>query len=110
MNSEFMAITTRFNALHRLLERLRARGPLQIVSAIEPGLNTLVELLQPYVGRALTDADALRLTLELAAYKEGLQAQVRGCGRSTWQRTPANPTCSISIPRSSCCTASSTRC
>ena len=30
------------------------------------------------VGRALTDADALRLTLELAAYKEGLQAQVRG--------------------------------
>ena len=60
MNSEFMAITTRFNALHRLLERLRARGPLQIVSAIEPGLNTLVELLQPYVGRALTDADALR--------------------------------------------------
>ncbi|KPM64772.1 fusaric acid resistance protein [Pseudomonas putida] len=78
MNSEFMAITTRFNALHRLLERLRARGPLQIVGAIEPGLNTLVELLQPYVGRALTDADALRLTLELAAYKEGLQAQVRG--------------------------------
>ncbi|MCP5853856.1 hypothetical protein NL323_28395, partial [Klebsiella pneumoniae] len=59
-------------------ERLRARGPLQIVGAIEPGLNTLVELLEPYVGRALTDADALRLTLELAAYKEGLQAQVRG--------------------------------
>ncbi|WP_288502172.1 FUSC family protein, partial [uncultured Pseudomonas sp.] len=77
MNSEFMAITTRFNALHRLIERLRARGPVQIVSAIEPGLHTLVDLLEPYVGRALTDADALRLTLELGAYRGGLQAQVR---------------------------------
>ena len=47
MNSEFMAITTRFNALHSLLERLRARGPLQIVGAIEPGLATLAELLDP---------------------------------------------------------------
>ena len=78
MNSEFMAITTRFNALHQLLERLRLRGPLQIVSAIEPGLRTLEELLVPYVGRALTERDALRLTLELAAYKDGLPAQVRG--------------------------------
>ncbi|CAG8866980.1 p-hydroxybenzoic acid efflux pump subunit AaeB [Pseudomonas fluorescens] len=78
MNSEFMAVTTRFNALHQLLERLRLRGPLQIVSAIEPGLRTLDELLEPYVGRALTEGDALRLTLELAAYKEGLPAQIRG--------------------------------
>jgi uncharacterized membrane protein YccC len=77
MNSEFMAITTRFNALHQLLERLRLRGPLQIASAIEPGLRTLEELLEPYVGRALTERDALRLTLELAAYKDGLPAQVR---------------------------------
>lgn len=89
MNSEFMAITTRFNALHRLLERLRARGPLQIVGAIEPGLNTLVDLLEPYVGRALTDADALRLTLELAAYKDGLQAQVRGLRAEYLQTNPS---------------------
>ena len=86
MNSEFMAITTRFNALHQLLERLRSRGPLQIVSAIEPGLKTLADLLDPYVGRALTDADALRLTLELAAYKEGLPAQVRSL-RAAFEET-----------------------
>lgn len=86
MNSEFMAITTRFNALHQLLERLRLRGPLQIVSAIEPGLKTLAELLDPYVGRALTDADALRLTLELAAYKEGLPVQVRSL-RAAYEET-----------------------
>ncbi|WP_095154528.1 FUSC family protein [Pseudomonas sp. Irchel 3E13] len=91
MNSEFMAITTRYNALHQLLERLRLRGPLQIVSAIEPGLKTLAELLDPYVGRALTDADALRLTLELAAYKEGLPAQVRSL-RAAFEETGPSET------------------
>lgn len=77
MNSEFMAITTRFNALHQLLERLRLRGPLQIVTAIEPGLKVLTELLDAYAGRALTSADAARLAEQLAAYKEGLPERVR---------------------------------
>ncbi len=77
MNSEFMAITTRFNALHQLLERLRSRGPLQIVTAIEPGLSALAELLDAYAGRALTDADAVRLAEQLAAYKESLPERVR---------------------------------
>ncbi len=77
MNSEFMAITTRFNALHQLLERLRLRGPLQIVTAIEPGLKALTELLDAYAGRALTSADAARLAEQLTAYKEGLPERVR---------------------------------
>jgi uncharacterized membrane protein YccC len=77
MNSEFMAITTRFNALHQLLERLRLRGPLQIVTAIEPGLKALTELLDAYAGRALTSADAARLAEQLAVYKEGLPERVR---------------------------------
>ncbi|WP_327438834.1 FUSC family protein [Pseudomonas donghuensis] len=77
LNSEFMAITTRFNALHQLLERLRLRGPLQIVTAIEPGLGALAELLDGYAGRGLTEADAARLAEQLAAYKEGLPERVR---------------------------------
>ena len=77
MNSEFMAITTRFNALHQLLERLRLRGPLQIVTAIEPGLSALAELLDGYAGRGLTERDAARLAEQLAAYKEGLPERVR---------------------------------
>ncbi|MCP3752354.1 FUSC family protein [Pseudomonas sp. SBB6] len=77
LNSEFMAITTRFNALHQLLERLRLRGPLQIVTAIEPGLSALAELLDGYAGRGLTEADAARLAEQLAAYKEGLPERVR---------------------------------
>ncbi|MFB4393445.1 MULTISPECIES: FUSC family protein [unclassified Pseudomonas] len=89
MNSEFMAISTRFNALHRLLERLRSRGPARIVEAIEPGLATLVQLLDPYADRLLTDADALRLTLELAAYKDGLQTQVRSLRAAYLQTQPS---------------------
>lgn len=89
MNSEFMAITTRFNALHRLLERLRERGPLQINAALQPGVATLIELLEPYVGRLLTDADALRLTLELAAYRDGLQHQVRELRAAYVQTEPS---------------------
>ncbi|WP_028696568.1 FUSC family protein [Pseudomonas cremoricolorata] len=77
LNSEFMAITTRFHALNRLLERLRERGPLQLNAVLQPGMAPLIELLEPYVERSLTDADALRLTLELAAYRDGLQQQVR---------------------------------
>ncbi|WP_144934922.1 FUSC family protein [Pseudomonas alabamensis] len=89
MNSEFMAIGTRFNALHQLLERLRLRGPSQIVDALAPGLDTLSELLAPYAGRALTDADAVRLTLELAAYKDGLQGQVRALRAAFLERAPS---------------------
>ncbi len=77
LNSEFMTITTRFNALHQLLERLRERGVVSVVQAIEPGLATLASLLEPFSGRALTDADAALLAQGLSAYKADLPSQVR---------------------------------
>ncbi|MFJ2364192.1 FUSC family protein [Pseudomonas sp. NPDC087697] len=77
LNSEFMGITTRFNALHQLLERLRNSGTEQVVAAIKPGLQDLAELLDSFSGRALTHADAARLAAQLATYKEGLPARVR---------------------------------
>lgn len=77
MNSEFMGITTRFNALHQLLERLRNSAADQVVAAIEPGLQELAELLDGFSGRALTPADASRLVAALTAYKAGLPARVR---------------------------------
>ena len=77
LNSEFMGITTRFNALHQLLERLRSNAADHVVAAIKPGLQDLAELLDGFSGRALTDADAARLAAALAAYKEGLPARVR---------------------------------
>ena len=90
LNSEFMAITTRFNALHQLLERLRLRGPLQIVTAIEPGLNALAELLDSYAGRGLTDADAARLAQQLAIYKEGLPERVSSLRAAFVESSPSD--------------------
>ncbi|MGE8150632.1 FUSC family protein [Pseudomonas vancouverensis] len=86
LNSEFMSITTRFNALHQLLERLRSSAADQVVAAIEPGLQDLAELLDGYSGRALTSADAARLVTALTAYKGGLPARVRSL-RSAFQQS-----------------------
>ncbi|VVO00813.1 FUSC family protein [Pseudomonas fluorescens] len=77
LNSEFMGITTRFNALHQLLERLHSSGTEQAVAAIKPGLHDLAEVLDGFSGRALTSADAARLATQLANYKDGLPTRVR---------------------------------
>lgn len=77
LNSEFMGITTRFNALHQLLERLRGNGEEHVVAAIRPGLQDLAEVLDGFSGRALTSPDAARLATALASYKEGLPVRVR---------------------------------
>ena len=84
LNSEFMGITTRFNALHQLLERLRSGGTDHVVAAITPGLQDLAELLDGFSGRALTSPDAARLAFALATYKEHLPARVRSL-RATFQ-------------------------
>lgn len=39
LSSEFMAMNTRFHALHQLLERLRAQGSTQVLEAFEPCLR-----------------------------------------------------------------------
>ncbi|MBY8932819.1 FUSC family protein [Pseudomonas fluorescens] len=86
LNSEFMGITTRFNALHQLLERLRGNGEEHVVAAIRPGLQDLAEVLDGFSGRALTSPDAARLATALASYKEGLSARVRSL-RAIFQDT-----------------------
>jgi uncharacterized membrane protein YccC len=86
LNSEFMGITTRFNALHQLLERLRGNGEEHVVAAIKPGLQDLAEVLDGFSGRALTSPDAGRLATALATYKEGLPARVRSL-RAIFQET-----------------------
>jgi uncharacterized membrane protein YccC len=77
LNSEFMTITTRFNALHHLLERLRAETRQGVLDALAPRLQGLALLLDDYNGRLLTDADAARLAAQLAAFLQALPARVR---------------------------------
>lgn len=90
LNSEFMTITTRFNALHQLLERLRRRGLTPAVQAIEPGLEALGELLEHFAGRALTDADAAVLASRLSAFKADLPERVRSLRAAFVQTEPSD--------------------
>ncbi|HEY0285702.1 MAG TPA: FUSC family protein [Pseudomonas sp.] len=77
LNSEFMTITTRFNALHQLLERLRSHSDNTVLKAIEPGLEALADLLDHFAARALTNADAALLANRLSSYKADLPERVR---------------------------------
>ncbi|MFL1528374.1 FUSC family protein [Pseudomonas sp. O230] len=90
LNSEFMGITTRFNALHQLLERLRSSGADHVVAAIKPGLQDLAEVLDGFSGRALTSPDAARLVSALSAYKEALPARVRSLRATFEERQPSD--------------------
>ncbi|VVP94308.1 FUSC family protein [Pseudomonas fluorescens] len=90
LNSEFMGITTRFNALHQLLERLRVNGEEHVVAAIRPGLQDLAEVLDSFSGRALTSPDAARLATALATYKEGLPARVRSLRAAFEESEPSD--------------------
>ncbi|WP_259648342.1 FUSC family protein, partial [Pseudomonas syringae] len=77
LNSEFMAVTTRFNALHQLLERLRLEQADQVLTHIDPGLEHLAELLDGFADRALTNDDAALLVTRLESYRAQFPAQVR---------------------------------
>lgn len=90
LNSEFMGITTRFNALHQLLERLRVNDEEHVVAAIKPGLQDLAEVLDGFSGRALTSPDAARLVTALTAYKEGLPARVRSLRAAFQESDPSD--------------------
>ncbi|WP_225775225.1 FUSC family protein [Pseudomonas sp. Marseille-Q5115] len=75
LNSEFMALTTRFNALHQLLARTRDNG--QVRDFIVPGLERFAACLAPFSGRPLTVDDASRLAVALEHHQAGFAEQVR---------------------------------
>ncbi|MBP1144858.1 putative membrane protein YccC [Pseudomonas sp. PvP027] len=77
LNSEFMAVTTRFNALHQLLERLRLEQADQVLKHIDPGLENLAELLDGFAERALTNDDAALLVTRLESCRAHFPEQVR---------------------------------
>ncbi|MGZ9707885.1 FUSC family protein [Pseudomonas sp. GNP013] len=90
LNSEFMSLTTRFNALHQLLARLRAGAADHAVDAIKPGLQDLAEHLDGFSGRALTSADAARLAEQLRAYRQDLPTALRSLRARFEQGSPGD--------------------
>ncbi|MCH5652102.1 FUSC family protein [Pseudomonas syringae Cit 7] len=77
LNSEFMAVTTRFNALHQLLERLRLEQAEQVLKHIDPGLENLAALLDGFADRALTNDDAALLVTRLESCRAHFPERVR---------------------------------
>ncbi|KMY02725.1 fusaric acid resistance protein [Pseudomonas syringae KCTC 12500] len=86
LNSEFMAVTTRFNALHQLLERLRLEHADQVLKHIDPGLENLAQLLDGFADRALTNDDAALLVTRLESCKAYFPERVRSL-RTELERT-----------------------
>jgi len=86
LNSEFMAVTTRFNALHQLLERLRLEQADQVLKHIDPGLENLAQLLDGFADRALTNDDAALLVTRLESCRAYFPARVRSL-RTELERT-----------------------
>lgn len=75
LNNQFMALTTRFNALYQLLARLD--GNSQVRHFLSPGLAAFTDCMRPFAGQPLTLEDADRLASALERYREGFTEQVR---------------------------------
>ncbi|SDJ99784.1 Uncharacterized membrane protein YccC [Pseudomonas delhiensis] len=77
LNNEFMVLTTRYHALHQLLERLRSQGGERVLEALEPCLDELREVLGPWQGKPLLDRDAAALAEQLEMRRQRLMQRIR---------------------------------
>ncbi|GLU32648.1 FUSC family protein [Trinickia caryophylli] len=77
LNNEFMTASTRFHALHQLMNRLRQAGADATVAAIEPYFTELAPLLYTPGEPVLGAADAARSAAGLEAFKTALPRRVR---------------------------------
>ncbi|SFD08680.1 Uncharacterized membrane protein YccC [Pseudomonas citronellolis] len=77
LNNEFMVLTTRYHALHQLLERLRSQGGERVLEALEPCLDELREVLGPWKGKPLLDRDAAALAEQLEMRRQRLMQRIR---------------------------------
>lgn len=86
LNSEFMTASTRFHALHQLMNRLREAGAMEAVDALEPYFKELAPLLVPPDEPVLTAADAALSARKLEAFKAALPRRVRDTRAALAQR------------------------
>ncbi|MBN3755946.1 FUSC family protein [Paraburkholderia sp. Tr-20389] len=80
LNSEFMMVSTRFHALHQLMNRLRVSdtaGTTAAVDALEPYFREISPLLSKSGEPVLTAADAAHAAAQLEAFKADLPKRVR---------------------------------
>ncbi|MFC0400744.1 FUSC family protein [Paraburkholderia rhizosphaerae] len=78
LNSEFMAASTRFHALHQLMNRLHMASAWATIDALEPYFREIAPLLRHRSGEPVrTAADAASAAEQLEAYKEALPKRIR---------------------------------
>jgi uncharacterized membrane protein YccC len=76
LNSEFMTVSTRFHALHQLMNRLRLNAAQTTVDALEPYFHEIAPLLKKAGGPVLNAADASHAAGQLEAFKTALPARM----------------------------------
>jgi uncharacterized membrane protein YccC len=80
LNSEFMTASTRFHALHQLMNRLRATNTdasAVAIDALEPYFKEIAPLLAKSGEPVLSAADAAQAAAQLDTYKAALPGRVR---------------------------------
>jgi uncharacterized membrane protein YccC len=77
LNSEFMSASTRFHALHQLMNRLRDAHASATVDALEPYFREIAPLLVKCGEPVLSAADAAHVSQQLEQYRAALPKRVR---------------------------------
>ncbi|WP_027793411.1 FUSC family protein [Paraburkholderia acidipaludis] len=77
LNTEFMSASTRFHALHQLMNRLRSEGASATVDALEPYFREIAPLFAKAGEPVLTAADAAHVARQLDAWRETLPVRAR---------------------------------
>ncbi|WP_153100564.1 FUSC family protein [Paraburkholderia hayleyella] len=90
LNGEFMTASTRFHALHQLMNRLRDTHALTAIEALEPYFKEIAPLLYKSGKPVLSAADAAQAANQLEAYKSALPKRIRAT-RATLEAQPEVP-------------------
>jgi len=87
LNSEFMSASTRFHALHQLMNRLRENASATTIAALEPFFREVPPLLSLSGEPVRNAADAAHAAAQLRDYKAALPKRVRAA-RSSLETNP----------------------
>jgi uncharacterized membrane protein YccC len=77
LNGEFMSVSTRFHALHQLMNRLRVNGATMTVDALEPYFREIAPLLSAAGAPVEKAADAAHAAAQLETFKAALPKRIR---------------------------------
>ncbi|HTH62200.1 MAG TPA: FUSC family protein [Paraburkholderia sp.] len=77
LNGEFMSASTRFHALHQLMNRLREAHSNATIGALEPYFREIAPLLVKGGERVVSEADAAHVSAQLEQYRAALPKRVR---------------------------------